>query len=652
MKFVFLLKAAAVLTSAYHAVGQSVNFITPSLSFSDKAGNLAQDLKFSLTSQPTGPVHLTFTPEQPDDFVVSPCTLIIPADQWNVVQTLKVRALSNPTVMSSRASNIRVVMNRPTANGGRVNNADGSLCFRDESLAVPVTRQFAMKKICYSNGDPHFATFDGESYTIMDAGTNVLLDTAETTITASHYRWGATGPGLNGGIAIRHYDSLVILNMVPQAIVSNGLGTAATFEEIYQPLVKHNGSDSSLIQIQYGLANRGASITLSDKTRIWFSTFRWTGASNSWYMNINIEAPGTYFNRTSGRCGDWNEVVQTNSQVYTFQNGKNVVSSTVNSHLNLFNCPGKTSENPLGTCKSLAKDFANTCNVVPAPSTFCPALSSSPTTTATSSSSSFSSVGVSTSDSSSSPSPTPTTSSSAAVVVISSSAAPSPTPAALAEVGCFKVVSTTKDEVLKLRNDQTKDDIDEYCSNAFRNGALISHPTLSCGTTVENAYSQCTDMKYYETFSLTAATEFAQSIYTQARDSCKAEIESLYPKTNAADRNHALALAVAYKFEIKGCAVAEQPVVINAPADEPIISEEQAAAERNAQIGAGAAAAVVILGAAIGGLAMMMKRKGGYALKNSNDLDVAQFANPLYGDNIKQHENALYENADSTNAVA
>lgn len=659
------------LLNIYRIEASLIQVNPSSLSFDDYTNSTSKTISVTLDYAPIGNVHAAVTVGS--GFSIFPCNVTFTPQNWNVAQIITVKSL--PVLLSTGSqsinADIQFNINSMPEEGDDINNADGSLCKRTSEI-FRISRTIRSSKLCTSNGDPHYTTFDGEYYTVSGKtnGYHYLVKTAETTVIEQQFQAYAGAILTNLKVAARHYDSYALI-AIDETVISNSASSAP----INHDKIFISGSDVTVTTNKKGFAY---TINLADGSTVVASALFW-GGPNKWYMNIAVRVPATYFGRTSGYCGNFNGLKETNLATTM----ATAVAPVVSAADNYFSCPGATIAEPMKGCTSVAK--TSTCVPSKASVNMCdpiivPVITSSvaivksststavavnvPVATSTqkkSSTSTTTSIGSAVTSSVNVNKPAPTTTFVPVPSVEPFAPAPAPAPASsnFDETPFTQCFSATARPVTVAQLPVDETDVESYCTTVFQN--------MQCLGSSQIYFATCTDA------SLSQVQNHAQLVMNAAREDCSRHVKSLSEAQFKADRDYALILAAQYDIVIQEIDCNSEPAVMQAPAAAPtstssassvssvasptdVSSDDEETNESSSNvgvvaIGVGSASAVLAVGAAIGGIIVFMRQRKQSAAKTASGKALA-FENPLYGSGAKMHENLIYASNDATDVEA
>ncbi|KAJ3219472.1 hypothetical protein HDU67_000884 [Dinochytrium kinnereticum] len=152
-----------------------------------------------------------------------------------------------------------------------------------------INRLVTLPANCYSNGDPHYKTFDGKLYNFYGAGVYYLVRTPTLIVQADQQHCTPTVT-CNYQVAIQFGSTVIVLAPAPGSRTVMALTLLS--------------ANSQGITATANAAKNSYQISISDGSLITVSMYPW---GSTYYMDISITAAGSHMNKVNGLCGNFNK---------------------------------------------------------------------------------------------------------------------------------------------------------------------------------------------------------------------------------------------------------------------------------------------------------------------------------------------------------
>ncbi|KAI8847199.1 hypothetical protein BC829DRAFT_477660, partial [Chytridium lagenaria] len=237
------------------------------------------------SSSPPSPSSLKTSTLAPTSLSASPQPLLV-----SPPSTSKPPVFNSPTVLSRSPPMITVLLKRSGSLGVEVIKPPSVCAELWAHLAkesVEVTRKGMPSATCYSNGDPHFKTFDGKEYSAQGQGVYYLVKTPSFIVQADQ-RTCATDVTCNMAVAIQYGTSVMTLTA---ALTPNP-------PRLLPPLPSPHRHHCPRQHRQIPISTLDRRRHSHDRQHL-----PWNGV---YYLDISVEIAGSQFSQTDGLCGSFN----------------------------------------------------------------------------------------------------------------------------------------------------------------------------------------------------------------------------------------------------------------------------------------------------------------------------------------------------------
>ena len=261
------------------------------IQFDDASLTVPQMAAVSLQSQPANEVRVSVTIDA--GFVASPCTLTFTRSNWNQPQQISIRAKP----LSS--SQDRMILGQVYFNITSQTGSSTPSCVTC-SQTMPLSRRARKTSSCSIRDNGATTSFDGENIVFGEqAGADYyMMRSTETVVQVSKAQCPQPQAGLCvSRVGIRHFDSTFTVST----------NVNAPRAGVFQMSSTQMSNPAEQLITAIANANR-YTVTLSDGTIVNIS------GDVSSYFNVEIIAPGSYFNRVQGICGNFDGVKMSDAQ--------------------------------------------------------------------------------------------------------------------------------------------------------------------------------------------------------------------------------------------------------------------------------------------------------------------------------------------------